>query len=61
MLVLSRTVGQRVALDMPDGTRVWVMISDVDRGRVRVGFDAPKSVTITREELLRETPAKGAT
>lgn len=30
----------------------WVMVSDIDRGKVRLAFDAPLSVDIKRDELL---------
>ena len=46
--MLSRKEGQRVRV----GPNVWVTLIDVDRGKVRLGFDAPPGVRIAREELL---------
>jgi sRNA-binding carbon storage regulator CsrA len=47
---------------VPGVGRIWGTLTDVmGRGAVRLGFEAPREVIITREELPRETPAKGAT
>ncbi len=54
MLVLSRTVGSRVRVEIPDGRFVWVVVVKIDRGKVRLGFDADRDVSITREELLSD-------
>jgi carbon storage regulator len=47
MLVLSRKVGERIKV----GENIWISIEEVDRGKVRVGIEAPKAVPILREEL----------
>lgn len=47
MLVLSRSIGEKVVI----GDDVTVTVLSVDRGKVRLGFTAPKSVKILREEL----------
>lgn len=55
MLVLSRKLqhGQdSVVVTMPDGSRMRILILEMDRGKIRLGFDAPKSFQIMREELL---------
>ena len=54
MLVLSRRLGERVVLTMPDGRRIDVCLVDVDRGKVRLGFTAPADVTIHRLEIQAE-------
>jgi carbon storage regulator CsrA len=51
MLVLSRKPGERVMIDV-GGVRVTVVLVDVDRNKVRLGFVAPLDVQILREELL---------
>lgn len=48
MLVLSRKVNQRIFI----GDNVSVTIVAVDRGKVRVGIEAPPEVAIYRQESL---------
>ena len=56
MLVLNRKVGQRIRLRLGD-VDVWVAVVDVDqRGKVRLGIDAPLDVAVVREELLHGGP-----
>jgi carbon storage regulator len=50
MLVLSRRVGESIVI----GDDVTVTVLDVRGDVVRVGIKAPRSVTVHREELLRE-------
>ncbi|WP_265333828.1 carbon storage regulator CsrA [Nocardioides sp. Kera G14] len=50
MLVLSRRVGESVVI----GDEVTVTILEVRGDVVRVGIDAPRSVTVHRAELLAE-------
>lgn len=52
MLVISRRAPQRVRLVTPTGTEIWVTVLDVDRGKVRLGLEAPRDVLIHREELI---------
>lgn len=62
MLVLARRLGERVVVTMPDGRLVRVLLVDVDRGKVRLGFDAPPDVLVDREEVhARREAAKEAT
>lgn len=48
MLVLTRRVGEEIVID---GGRIRVIILDVDRGRIRIGIDAPDDVRIDRREV----------
>jgi len=48
MLVLSRKLGEAIVIN--DCIKITVV--DVDRGKVRLGIEAPPNVTILREELL---------
>ena len=61
MLVLTRRSGEECYLDLPNGDRITVVLLDVDRGKVRLGFDAPESVRIHRPGSARhggeQTPA----
>lgn len=50
MLVLSRRAGESIAI----GDDVVVTVLEVRGDVVRVGIDAPRSVTVHRAELLAE-------
>ncbi|MDG3003261.1 carbon storage regulator [Paludisphaera mucosa] len=52
MLVLSRKPKESVWLDLGDGRFVKVEFCLLREGRVRLGFHAPATVQILREELL---------
>jgi carbon storage regulator len=52
MLVLSRKLAERIRLKLPDGSCVWLWVVDIDRGKVRLGVDAPRDVEVMREELI---------
>lgn len=54
MLVISRRVGERVKI----GPGIWVMVTRIEDGCVRLAIDAPRHLTIVREELLMKA-AKG--
>jgi carbon storage regulator len=55
MLVLSRKVGERIKV----GENIWISIEEVDRGKVRVGIEAPKKIPILREEVVEVATAWG--
>lgn len=48
MLVLSRNLGETVQI----GGTITLTVLDVERGRVRIGIDAPDQVRILRGELV---------
>ena len=48
MLVLSRKTGQSIQID----DNIFVTISEVRGGRVRLSIDAPQTVRIVRQEVL---------
>lgn len=50
MLVLSRRVGESIVI----GENITVTVLEVRGDVVRVGVDAPRSVSVHREEVLRE-------
>ncbi|TWU32199.1 hypothetical protein Poly41_56840 [Novipirellula artificiosorum] len=52
MLVLSRTVGERITI----GDDVQIIITRVAGGRVSIGIDAPISVAVRRNELVPRQP-----
>ena len=48
MLVLSRKINQRIYI----GDDITITVCEVDRGKVRIGIEAPRGMPIFREELL---------
>jgi carbon storage regulator len=61
MLVLSRKLGEKICI----GENICITVVDIDRGKIRLGIEAPRDVPIFRQELLplkanaptAETPA----
>lgn len=53
-LVLVSKVDERISVQLGDAI-CWVSVGgiDGDTGRVKLVFDAPKSVVILREKLIR--------
>ncbi len=49
MLALSRFSGERIFI----GDDIVVMVIKVDRGKVRLGIQAPSDVPVHREETYR--------
>jgi carbon storage regulator CsrA len=47
-LVLSRKLMEQVLLEMQDGTEVLITVSRIDKNQVRLHFEAPQQVKITR-------------
>jgi carbon storage regulator len=63
MLVLSRKLNEKIFI----GENICITVLDIDRGKIRLGIDAPRDVPIYREELgpgfarpLAPPPAKEA-
>jgi carbon storage regulator len=48
MLVLSRKLGEKIRI----GEDIIVTVVDIDRGKIRLGIEAPNEVPILRQELL---------
>ena len=48
MLVLSRKLGEKIRI----GEDIVVTVVDIDRGKIRLGIEAPQDVPILRQELL---------
>lgn len=53
MLVLSRKLGEKICI----GDNICITVVDIDRGKIRLGIDAPRNVPIFRQELLPVNPA----
>jgi len=52
MLVLTRKSDQELLID----GNIRIRVLSIDRGRVRLGISAAKSIPVTRTELLTKTP-----
>ncbi|PNV83936.1 MAG: carbon storage regulator [Sulfurimonas sp.] len=50
MLVLSRKTDESIVI----GDDIVLKIISVDKGVVKIGIDAPKNVSIVRQELLED-------
>ena len=48
MLVLSRKLGEKIYI----GDNIVITVVDIDRGKIRLGIEAPRDVAIYRQELL---------
>ncbi|MDA8419094.1 MAG: carbon storage regulator CsrA [Desulfobacteraceae bacterium] len=48
MLILTRKVGEAIAID----ERITVRVLEVKGGQVKLGVEAPAQVTVHREEVL---------
>jgi carbon storage regulator len=64
MLVLSRKLGEKIYI----GDNICITVVDIDRGKIRLGIEAPRDVPIYRQELLplkngepAPAPAAGST
>jgi carbon storage regulator len=56
MLVLSRKLGEKIYIS----DNICITIVDIDRGKIRLGIEAPRDVPIFRQELLTEKKAAEA-
>ncbi len=53
MLVLSRKKDEGLIIKTAEGD-VRIVVLEAEKGRVRIGIQAPRGLTVLREELLRE-------
>jgi carbon storage regulator len=54
MLVLTRKIGESIVI----GDDVVVTVRAMHGGRVRLSIEAPLDVTVLRDELIGERPAR---
>jgi carbon storage regulator CsrA len=58
MLVVHRKVRERVVIrDLVSGSETWVTVTEMRDGRIGLGFAAPATVKVFREEIA---PPAGA-
>ena len=50
MLVLSRKLGEKIQIS----ENITITVLEIDRGKIRLGIDAPRSVTVLRQELANQ-------
>lgn len=55
MLMLSRKVEESIVILCPDGSRIELKVSSINRKRVVIGTDAPIAYTVVRKELIKES------
>ena len=48
MLVLSRRLGEKIVI----GGSITITVVEIDRGKIRLGIEAPRDVPVYRQELL---------
>ena len=48
MLVLSRKLGEKIII----GENISITVIDIDRGKIRLGIEAPRNIPVYRQELL---------
>lgn len=54
MLVLKRKAGESIIV----ADNIEIKIIEVEEGRIKIGIDAPKEVSIIRKEVLEETKSE---
>jgi carbon storage regulator len=57
LLILSRREGERFVINTPGGD-IWITLIELDGPKARIGIDAPKELSIYREELLSRIERK---
>jgi carbon storage regulator len=55
MLILSRRVGERLII----GEDIFIEILGVNGRQVRIGIDAPKDISVHREEIYQRIQQQG--
>lgn len=54
MLVLSRKLGEKIHI----GDDITITIVDIERGKIRLGIDAPREIPVLRDELRPGRPGR---
>ena len=58
MLCLTRKENEAVVLLLPGGDEITVTVIEIDRNKIRLGFQAPDSVKIWRQEIMPDDGVK---
>ncbi len=51
-MCLSRKLNETIHITTPQGDVIVIQVREIDRGKVMLGIEADRSVTIMRSELL---------
>lgn len=54
MLVLSRKLGEKIVIN----DNITIEVVSIDRGKIRLGIDAPREIPVFRKELLDQGEEK---
>lgn len=54
MLVLSRNISEKIVINGD----ITITVLGINGGQVRVGIDAPKSITVDRQEIYERKQAE---
>ena len=54
MLVLTRKIGESIRI----GDNITVKIVELDNRQVKLGIDAPRSISVNREEIYKRIQAE---
>jgi carbon storage regulator CsrA len=52
VLILTQRIEEAVTITCPDGREIRVKVLGVGHGDVRLGYDAPKDVSILRDNAI---------
>jgi len=55
MLILTRREGEKLVLTH-QGITIWVKVTDIKGGQIKLSIEAPKAVDFVRRELQPEQP-----
>lgn len=61
MLVLSRKKDEKIIILLGDGVIVECTVVEIQGGKVRLGWNAPKDIPIHREEVFKAILREGKT
>lgn len=52
MLVLKRKLNEAIVITTQSGEKIEIKVSDISEGRVKLGIDAAKSISVLRKEVV---------
>lgn len=58
MLILKRKLGEAIIITTESGEKIEIKVSEISDGRVKLGLDASKSISILRKEVVEETKSE---
>lgn len=55
MLYLTQKAGDSIRFTLPSGDIIWIAFNSVDRNKIHIGIQAPRSIAIDRHKLVAVT------